>query len=457
MPPASFDPAAYPALVALGQQLRDLAGDATYNAGRELVLRKVIQEATISGTTATAVVTGTTQYQVTVAFSRRAKSAKVGCTCPASRRSRLCKHIVAVTVLLLEQPGAFAVRQQASVPKPPRPRPSRSARPKGDPEATRAAQREAGLTLVDRLLEELAASGAAGLGAEGVSLLRSTAETIRVLKLRRLGNALMALSHLIASGDAETHPSQCATLLQEIWLARQLLGAHVEQRAALEPALVESLIGKTWRASELPRTGPLELVAVASDSTDDGEFEVDSRYFCDLASGALYVERQITPCGIRKRPVPLRRLRLLVAEAAVYPGLPPHRIQVLRAERAALRPGDIERILSHAATSIASLTQQLQAWLALPFPMPRPLALFRPAALFVHGSRIIATDSAGHAVAVAWPPSWTRQVQGVLPPAPGRYALAGLVGLAADGPELQCLSLVGDLRWQHGPVFPDLG
>lgn len=457
MPPASFDPATYPALVALGQKLKELAGETAYNAGRELALRQAIRDATIVGTTATAVVTGSTQYEVTIAFSRRAKSAKVGCTCPASRRSRLCKHVVAVSVLLLEQPGAFTVREQASAPKPPQPRQSRPARAKSDPEAERAAQREAGLALVDRLLEELAASGAAGLDTEGISLLRSTAEAVRVLKLRRLGNALMALSHLIASGEADAHPGQCATLLQEIWLARQLLGAHAEQRAHLDPALVESLIGKTWRASELPRIGPLELAGVASDSTDDGEFEVDSRYFCDVASGALYVERQITPCGIRKRPMPIRRLRLLVAEAAVYPGMPPHRIQILQAERAALRPYDIERVLDHAATSVDSLTQRLQAWLALPFTMPKPLVLFRPAALSVQGSRIIATDSAGHALAVGWPPSWTRQVQGVLPQTPGRYALAGLVGLAADGLELQCLSVVGDLRWQHGPVFPDFG
>jgi hypothetical protein len=457
MPPASFDPATYPALVALGQKLKEHAGEAAYNAGRELALRQAIRDATIVGTTATAVVTGSTQYEVTIAFSRRAKSAKVGCTCPASRRSRLCKHIVAVSVLLLEQPGAFIVRERASVPKPPQPRQSRPARAKSDPEAERAAQREAGLALVDRLLEELAASGAAGLDTEGISLLRSTAEAVRVLKLRRLGNALMALSHLIARGEADAHPGQYAMLLQEIWLARQLLGAHIEQRANLDSTLVGSLIGKTWRASELPRIGPLELVGVASDAADDGEFEVDSRYFCDVASGALYVERQITPCGIRKRPMPIRRLRLLVAEAAVYPGMPPHRIQILQAERAALRPSDIERVLDHAATSVDSLMQQLHAWLALPFTMPQPLVLFRPAALYVQGSRIIATDSSGHAVAVAWPPSWTRQVQALLPLTPGRYALAGLVGLAPEGPELHCLAVTGDLRWQHGPVFPDFG
>ncbi len=455
MAPASFDPTAYPALVALGQRLRELAGDSIYEAGREIALRRAIRGATITGTTATAIVDGTTAYEVTVAFTRRAKSAKVGCTCPASRRSRLCKHIVAVCVVLLEQPGLFAVQEPATVPKPPRARTSRSRAPKGDPEATRAAQRGAGLVLVDRLLEELTASGAAGIGAEGISLVRSAAETVRVLKLRRLGNALMALSHLIASGRAESSPRECAALLREIWIARQLLGAHGEQRAALDPMLVESLIGKTWRVSELPRVGPLELIAVASDASSDGEFEIDSRYYCDLPSGDLYVERQITPCGIRKRPMPARRLRLLVAEAAVYPGLPPRRIQIVQTERAALRPKDIERVLEHAATSIDSLCQSLHTWLARPFAMPRPLALFRPAAMFHHNSRIVAADSAGRALAIRWPASWTRQVAGVLPEAPERLALAGLLGLGADGPELDCLSLIGDLRWQHGPVFPD--
>jgi hypothetical protein len=112
-------------------------------------------------------------------------------------------------------------------------------------------------------------------------------------------------------------------------------------------------------------------------------------------------------------------------------------------------------VLEHAATSIDSLCQSLHTWLAQPFAMPRPLALFRPAAIYHHDSRIVATDSAGRALAIRWPASWTRQVAGVLPDAPERLALTGLLGLGADGPELDCLSLIGDLRWQHGPVFPD--
>jgi len=56
---------------------------------------------------------------VTVSFPS-VESAKVSCTCPAHRRSKYCKHVVALCTALLEQPAAFAVLDVLPEPLEPR-------------------------------------------------------------------------------------------------------------------------------------------------------------------------------------------------------------------------------------------------------------------------------------------------------------------------------------------------
>jgi uncharacterized Zn finger protein len=60
------------------------------------------------------VVSGSTDYQVTVSFDG---DVKVICTCPAHRRRKHCKHVVAVCVALLEQPKLFRIVAQAEIPQ----------------------------------------------------------------------------------------------------------------------------------------------------------------------------------------------------------------------------------------------------------------------------------------------------------------------------------------------------
>src|SRR5207248_8448384 len=91
--PVTFDPAAHPALADLGARLRELAGDAAYRAGHDYLRKGLVQQGAVAATTAYATVRGSTDYRVSVAF---AAEPKVACTCPAHRRSKYCKHVVAV-------------------------------------------------------------------------------------------------------------------------------------------------------------------------------------------------------------------------------------------------------------------------------------------------------------------------------------------------------------------------
>src|SRR5215217_8853438 len=161
---AAFDPLRHAALLALGERLRELAGETAYGAGRDYLRRGMLKEGTIAGALARAAVSGSTDYQVAVAFST---DVTVTCTCPAHRRKKYCKHVVAVCVALLEQPKLFRVVEQVEIPTvAPAGRKRREGPAKQRAEELKAEQRQAGLVLVDRLLEDIAAGGVAALGRE---------------------------------------------------------------------------------------------------------------------------------------------------------------------------------------------------------------------------------------------------------------------------------------------------
>jgi hypothetical protein len=176
----------------------------------------------------------------------------------------------------------------------------------------------------------------------------------------------------------------------------------------------------------------------------------------DLATGELYVERQFTPHRLRGEKRPVRRLRLLVDEAGLYPGESPRRIKLIHARRASLSYADVERVLDHAVSDVAEVRRRLIRHLAIPVGTRELAVMFRPAALVTGGDRIAALDGAGQAMPLDWPAAWSKHALGILPDRADRFALVGLAGLGDRGPNLRCLAIVGDLRWANGPTYPDL-
>jgi hypothetical protein len=311
--------------------------------------------------------------------------------------------------------------------------------------------------------------------------LAQAAETVRALKVRRLGNDLMALKRLAlahgtgvgtgvrstlamrraaAQGDgAETdaEAARFADLLIDIALVRRALEARAGGATALDPALAEDLLGKTWREAELERVAGLELFPLAEDRVDDGEFKVETSYLLDLGDGAIYAEKQIAPLALRSAsPKERRRLRLLVDEAGLYPGNSPRRIKLLRIHRAALRCEDVDRLLGRAVQEIPAVRTRLVERLRSPFDPAEAAVLFRPANLVRDGDRLGALDGVGRFMALGGEARVARELPSILPE-PGRYALFGLL-VPGDGPSdltLRVHTVVGHLRWGSGPVWPD--
>ena len=472
-----FDPTSHPGLADLGGRLRELAGDGPYQAGRDYLRKGLVKQAAVAGSTAYASVTGSTNYRVSVAFG---DEIKVTCTCPAHRRSKFCKHVVALCTALLERPDDFTMVEAAPEVQAPRAKGRASGGGGGERRRATRAQpaelRAAGLETVDRLLIELADDGLLGLGPDKAALLAGVGELVRSLKLRRLGNLVLALQRAAGAATdagrptaspiatqapvsrarqaAALEPHGFADLLIDFHLTRRATGAHLEGAVSLDPRLAEELLGKTWREEELEPVAGLELVEVGYTRASDGEFSIETSYLADPSDGSVYAERQISPLRMFSTPKPRHRLRLLVDEAGLYPGLGPRRIKLQRVRRGPLALADVERLLGRAVESVSDLRGQLVERLQEPFGPGEVAVLFRPAALVAQDGQGGAVDREGCFLALDWPDRWLDEVPRLLPET-GGYALFGLLALADRGLQLRCLSLVGALHWARGPIYPN--
>jgi hypothetical protein len=190
----------------------------------------------------------------------------------------------------------------------------------------------------------------------------------------------------------------------------------------------------------------------------EGEFFIETSFLGDPADGAIYLERQITPLARRRRqPAPARRHRLLVEDAALYPGPPPRRIKLNAVRRLPLRAEDVTAFACHAIRDVSAIQQRLAARLAIPVGAPDEVVAFRPADLVRERAgegRIVALDGDGRALALDCPAAWASDLPRLLPE-PDRAVLVGVPELRHDGIVLRCLSVVGDLAWARGPHYPD--
>jgi hypothetical protein len=472
-----FEPSAHPGLAGLGQRLRELAGDAAFKAGRDYLRTGNVKDGAVAPTAAepaaVATVSGSTDYRVTVRFPATAES-RVTCTCPAHRRSKFCKHVVAVCAALLEQPGSFSVLE--SVPEPPAPATRRGRKapaPRGERAANSepAAQRAAGLEVLDRLLLELTEGGLMQLGADKASLIAQCAELVRALKLRRLGNLLGQLQRAVTDPRA-LDGQQFSQLLLDLYRCRVATGAQLAGSVALDQRIAEDLVGKTWRAEELEQVSGLELVQLAAHQEIDGEFLVATSYLADLASGDIYADRLIAPRRLRSNQPPQHRVRVLVDAAGLYPGLPPRRIRLGSVRRAPLLNEHIDQLIMRAPADVSDLQRRLLELVAVPFGQPKAAVLFRPSALLQppgdpggaptsQAQPAGALDDAGRFLALDWAPL-SRHGLALAPPTADPYALFGLLSLTAEGLLLRPFSLIGvgprsSARNSFGRIFPGDG
>lgn len=350
-----FNPEAHPQLIDLGQRLRALAGDAAYKAGRQYLAKGAVRAPTVMGATAYATVSGSTDYRVSLGLGEKPAP---HCTCPAYRRNRFCKHVVALSLTLLERaasvttavpsPGQETGGKESAPPKAAKARSgtgvANTNRTRTATKSARPEQQAAGLATVERVLLDLAEIGMSALeDEERAGILRDAGQVVRARKLRRLANLIGEMEALtdevkvqrifeqaprahstvtpsvamqvqqlyqrspaslrrlgmlrVASIRGEAPPDlegKYAALLRNCWLT--LLATKT---ALADPEErrddAEDLAGKTWRDEELPLVEGLHLLEVGWSIEQTRGYSIDSRYAVDLVSAGLYLMRSITP------------------------------------------------------------------------------------------------------------------------------------------------------------------
>lgn len=344
---------------------------------------------------------GPAPYRVSLTFGDKAGDLKARCSCMAARSRPFCKHSAALLVAWARAPESFVVSEAPPVSD----APARKAKSVKTGKAEGADLMKHGVERVLTLVRELAVAGIAAAGADRVDQVRQLAEGLRENRLRRLSARTLELSAIIGRATTQrgyVDADAYADLLADLLLTGRKLERHLGGEP-LDDRYVEELIGKTWRAADRKPIAGLDLVEYAflTRVTPDN-FVIRESRFVDLQSGAHYCEKQILPAALARRTEPKRSYagRLLRGtDAGVYPGFPPHRLDLGAApEPVPLDPSHVQRLLERTHAGVASAVTAFQEHRRDVFaPDSYPLSV-RAVTIVAADGRLRAADETGEAV-----------------------------------------------------------
>ncbi len=328
------------------------------------------------------------------------------CSCPAARRQGLCKHAAALLVAWAERPEMFALRAEPETRGEEGPKLESHAKRARAPKADRRTLLEEGLEKAEALLVDLCSQGLLSVTREQVEMIGSLAETLEAHKLRRLGRQVAEVREAAASAqkdDSRFDERGWARLLGDSWFVLAATRKAMAKEDDPQNPELEELVGKTWLEKDLRRVADLDLLELAYQTAVlPSGFRVETSYLLDLADGALYTEKQITP--LKLKDTPRKRsysLPLRVASAGIYPGYAPLRIKLIEAQEV---PGVVrlwDRAMELSETSATALRQRLAQSTAGPVAPREVYSLFRPASILSKGESLYLLDEEQKAIPIA--------------------------------------------------------
>jgi HEAT repeat protein len=274
---------------------------------------------------------GQSPYRVSLIFAEQPGSVTARCSCMAARSRPFCKHSAALLVAWARSPEAFVVGEA-----PPAAVGDGTARKKSVKagKASGSDLMKQGVERVTTLVRELAVAGIAAAGSDRVDQIRQLGEALRENRLRRLSARTLELAGMTAAAIDRRRPVDAvayADLLSDMLLTARRLEKHLAGQT-LEDRYVEELIGKTWRKDDRTPVAAVDLAEYTfTMRVTPDDFVIRESRFVDLRTGVHYAEKQILPSFLAKRTAPKRSYAghvLLAASGGVYPGFPPHRIDL---------------------------------------------------------------------------------------------------------------------------------
>ncbi|MFC7442541.1 hypothetical protein [Laceyella putida] len=234
---------------------------------------------------------------------------------------------------------------------------------------------------------------------QSIATFAELSEFVKSYKLRRLGNILTSLKE-----ELHFHPTnqiEIARLLSDAWFTVAAIRKHL-QDGLKNPVLLDELVGKTWRKTELERVSGLNLVELGYErQLLTSGFIVETSMLIDLNQGTLFAEKQITP---QKMNISSKAsyFQVLEADSAyLYPGQEPRRIKLESFRQRTLTHTDLDRLVPYAVSSFQPLLTQLQEQASSLFPQEEICALIHPKLLVQAGNVVYAIDQQHRMLRVA--------------------------------------------------------
>ncbi len=225
-----------------------------------------------------------------------------------------------------------------------------------------------GLSLLEKLVQELLKAGLGTFGGASLNTYKELAKQLGDYYLpgpQRLLNGLVLEMEAFQKDNAEAHYDNAIDILERLWTlvkkSKDYLNSKLEQGdMAQDDSMLYEELGGIWKLSELEALGKAKqnasLIQLSFWVSDDaaGKQYIDTGCWADLSSGEIYMTYNYRPLKALKH-IKEEDTVFGVAEAksaACYPGEGNLRI---RWEDAFIRPveqADVQRVREHAAASL---------------------------------------------------------------------------------------------------------
>jgi uncharacterized Zn finger protein len=380
------------------EQIESWTDKNSWKNGQKYFAAGEVQDRFRTETTVFAIVKGSKEYRVS--FRMGDEKPETHCTCPAYRRNKFCKHVVATLIAWVKEADTFIrMEENALESKKEQFKTKRERKKKSDKDGLI----NQGLDLVEKLVQEIGNRGFSMVSEESVGTLQELSEFVKSHKLRRLGNLLTELREELRSGN---DPHRIFRLLSDAWFTASAIRKAKSGEWKNADSLDE-LIGKTWRKNELEPVKGLALLELAymAEHLKSG-FKVETSVFVDLKSGAFFTEKQITPRRISAQPKRSYSGVLEVAEGYLYPGREPRRIKLEQFVERSVQPDDVAACFPFAATHASQLYEKVREDRSFLFPQSELFILFRPHEVLQRKKEYLAVDESGKSVPLLFPAGW---------------------------------------------------
>ncbi|SFI90161.1 SWIM zinc finger family protein [Thermoflavimicrobium dichotomicum] len=370
------------------EQVKEWTDAKSFKNGEKYFTKGEVQARTHTSSAIFAKVTGSKNYQVSIRFQE--KKLETHCTCPAYRRNKYCKHVVAALIAWIQEPDSFALIDDQQLEE--RKEQFKTKKKKKTKKEKEQLMAE-GLDLVEKLIMEITHQGFDMVSEQTIATFSELSEFVKSYKLRRLGHLLTELKEEL---QTDRNARRIIQLLGDCWFTVAAIRKHLNGELT-DKAMLDELVGKTWRKTELEKVERLILLELGYEVQKlKSGFKVETSIFIDLEQGSLFTEKQITPLKVKSvSPKTSYHQMIEVNEAYLYPGREPRRIKLESFTVRGLTDQDVESLSRFALTSLDQIVRQVQANDAYLFPHPDHYVLFQPKRVIEKDHQIYLVDENG--------------------------------------------------------------